>query len=116
MSKYALYIGDNIQTVSLWVRDGDNEYPIYANTRGVCEWFSFDREDYENCEPHQLSDELITWLAEYHRRIKAVGPTTDNSELPELEWYEQELLNAIATPKVTPEQFDLMEWAYEVEQ
>ena len=116
MSKYALYIGNNINTVSLWVREGDKEYPIYANTRGIHEWYTFNREDYENTEPHQLSDELIAWLAEYHRRIHSVDETKENRELPDLEWYEDELLNAIGNPGVTQEVFDLMEWAYEVEQ
>ena len=110
--KYALYVGDTINTVSLWVRKDGNEYPIYANTRGTHEWYTFDPTDYKNSEPHSLSEELVAWLADYYRRIYGAGEVKGNSELPEPEWYEVELLGAIATPGITPEQEDLLEWAY----
>ena len=110
---YHLYLGDAVQTVSLWRREGNTEHPIYANTRGQCEWFTFNAGDCENTTPHALSDALVEWLAEMHRRIECVGDMTPNRELPELEWYETEVINAIANPAVTEEQFELMEWAYE---
>jgi len=112
MSEYVLYLGDLVQTVSLWKRDGDTEHPIYANTRGQCEWFRFDADTYENTSPNALSESLKEWLAELHIRLTSVEDGTPNRELPDLEWYEHELINAIGDPAVTPEQAELLEWAY----
>lgn len=121
--KYAIYVGDNIKTVSLWVRQEENEYPIYANTRGQCAWYSFRRDVYENAHPTELSETCKEWLAHFHRIksglienresmflrdvVEADRPDND----PEA-WYETEILNAIGEPGYTPEQEDLLEWAY----
>jgi len=122
--KYALYIGDNIQTVSLWVRQNGKEYPIYANTRGQCEWYGFSTDEYENVHTETLSERAIEWLAHIHRvqnglldtdsesmylagRVKADRPEAD----PEA-WYERELLNHIGEPSLTEEQAKLCEWGY----
>ena len=110
--EYVLYTGDKINTVSLWRREGDTEHPIYANTRGKCEWYSFDADTYENTEPNALSDELVEWLAEYHRRITGQGDMQSNLDMEDPKWYEAEILNAIGDPQIPPEQFELMEWAY----
>ena len=113
---YRMYTGDEVKTVSVWVVKGDKEYPIYANTRGRCEWYTHNLGECENTTGDELSDELITWLAEYHRRITGQGEMTPNREMPDVEWYEIEFLNAIGEPMITDEAFELMEWAYEVEQ
>lgn len=111
--KYALYRGETVNTISLWVRRDGKEYPIYSNTRGQTVWFDFEQDVYENTDPHALSDALVEWLAELHRRITGEGEMTPNLKMPEREWYETELLNAIGNPSVTEEQSKLMEWAYE---
>jgi len=111
--KYAMFVGDAIKTVSVFVRDDGREYPIYANTRGQTEWYTHEIGEYENVTETLLSDELKTWLAEFHARITGEGDTHPNRELPEVEWYETEFLNAIGKPVVVPEVFELMEWAYE---
>jgi len=115
MTEYVVYTGTLVETVSLWRREDDKEYPIYANTRGQCEWFSFDVDTFENTEPNTLSDELVTWLSEYYARIQGVAETTPKTEMPELKYYEREILNAIDDPTITDEQWELMEWAFNKE-
>lgn len=114
--KYQLYLGDKVKTVSLWVREGDNEYPIYANTRGQCSWYTHSVDEYENTSPNSLSNEFIEWLAELHCRITGVGETTVNRQLPDLDWYEVEIINSVGNPVLTEEQSELLAWAYEQEQ
>jgi len=119
--RYVIYTGDAITTVSLWRREGDREYPIYANTRGQCEWYSTDPECYENTTAEPLSETLKEWLAHYYRvqqgllndesmfaaeRVEADQPDTEPV------WYETEILNAFGECELTPEQNDLLEWAY----
>jgi len=127
MSEYALYVGDTVQTVSLWVRRGDKEYPIYANTRGQCEWNDFDTDTYENVSQDELSDGLIAWLAHIHAVNNGLLESESESMFyaerakdaepdVELEWYEIELINSIGNPSLTPEQEKLLAWAYEQEQ
>jgi len=124
--KYAIYLGDRINNISLWVREDGKEYPIFANTRGQGEWYSLNPDVYENTEPHSLSAEMKEWLAHIHRvengliehdgmfaakAIEADAPDADP------EWYETEIVNQIGEPGFTPEQEDLLEWAYkEVEE
>lgn len=110
--KYTMFVGDAIKNVSVFVRKRDREYPIYANTRGECEWYTFTIDDYENVQQVGISLALKHWLAEFHARITGEGDTHRNSELPDLEWYETEFLNAIGEPVVTDEQFEMMEWAF----
>jgi len=110
--KYTMFVGDAVKTVSVFARDDGREYPIYANTRGLTEWYTHEIDEYENCEQTGISDELKEWLAEYHARITGEGDMTENMDLPDLEWYEREFLNAIGEPVVTTEQFDMMEWAF----
>ena len=122
--KYAIYTGTELTTVSLWVREGDNEYPIYANTRGRSEWYSHDRDVYENTEPSALSETCKAWLAHFHRvtegKIEDGGDSmfwadTVEADRPDEQpdaWYEVELINAINQPGMTPEQEDLLAWAY----
>lgn len=112
--KYALYVGDTINTVSLWVRRDGNEYPIYANTRGQTEWYTFDVDDYENCEQTSLSQAFIDYLA-FLKYQHDTGGTDPSAFPPEAdpEWYEIEIWNAIGQPGFTKEQYELLEWASE---
>jgi len=121
MNDYAIYVGDAINTVSLWKRDGEKEYPIYANTRGQCEWYSTNPDVYENTETAELSDKFVEWLAHFHR-VKEGLVDVDSmyyakaveEDRPEEEprWFETEILNAIGNPGYTPEQEELLEWAH----
>jgi hypothetical protein len=120
--RYQLYTGNNIQTVSLWVRRDGKEYPIYANTRGQCEWYSHRPDVYENTNPHSLSDTFVEWLAHFYK-VKEGLIDRDGMFLadaaahaePEQDpkWYETEILNHIDQPGMTPEQEELLEWAYQ---
>ena len=114
MSEYIIYTGEKVSTVSLWERDGDEEIPIYANTRGQCEWYSTDVNEYENTTPNKISDSLIEWLAELYRRIE--GDDAENSKpnhmLPDLKWYEAEIIDSIGNPAYTEEQANLLQWAH----
>jgi len=114
--KYVLYTGDELTTVSLWVREGGKEYPIYANTRGRSEWYSHEIDVFENTSAEPLSDTLKEWLASAHKvrsdEIDASPWRVEPDEEPEA-WYEVELFNAVNNPGMTPEQADLLEWAYE---
>jgi len=110
--KYTMFVGDAIKTVSVFVRRDGREYPFYANTRGQCEWYTFSVDEYENVQQVGVSDELKAWLAEYHARITSEGETHHGEELPKIEWHEKEFLNSIGKPEVTPEQFEMMEWAF----
>lgn len=119
--KYVIYLGDKVKHVSLWVREEDNEYPIYANTRGLSTWFSKDTDSYENTEPTSLSGEMVEWLAHYHRVEEGLiehegmflAPSVEEDRPDvEPEWYETEILNHISRPSYTAEQRELMEWAY----
>lgn len=120
MSKYAIYTGNTINTVSVWVRRGEKEYPIYANTRGRCEWYTFDTSEYENTEPTELSSEMLEWLAHFHRVREGLIDThglpakaiEDDKPDVDPEWYEVEILNSIGDPEFTAEQVELLEWAY----
>ncbi|QAS68882.1 hypothetical protein HFTV1-gp49 [Haloferax tailed virus 1] len=114
--KYAMYVGDYETTVSVWLRKNGEEYPIYANTRGQCEWYTHNVSDCENTTEQALSDGLKAWLAEFHRRINSVDDVTPNHAMPDVEWYEVEFLNAIGEPEITDEVMDLLEWAYNEEQ
>ena len=114
--KYAIYTGDTVRTVSLWVRRDGKEYPIYANTRGKSEWYTHDTEEYENTTPTELSDEFVEWLAHLHRvRTGLVGAIEARETEPDAdpEWYEVEILNAINQPGMTDEQAELLSWACE---
>jgi len=120
--KYQIYTGENISTVSLWVRRDGKEYPIYANTRGQCEWYSHSTTVYENTAPTQLSETFVEWLAHlyrvqndlYDREGMFLAQTYEQHEPEETpEWYETEILNHINQPGMTPEQEELLEWAYE---
>jgi len=110
--KYAMFVGEAVKTVSVFKRKNGREYPIYANTRGQTEWYTHEIGEHENVTESTLSGELKAWLAEYHARITGEGETHPNRELPEVEWYEREFLNAIGNPCVIPEVFELMEWAF----
>lgn len=114
-SKYAMYVGEYHTTVSVWIRKNGEEYPIYANTRGNCEWYTHNVSDCENATEQELSEGLKAWLAEYHRRIHGVDDVTPNRAMPALEWYEVEFMNAIGDPELTDEVADLLEWAYKME-
>ena len=128
--KYAIYTGDNITTVSLWVRKEGDEYPIYANTRGQCEWYSFDTDVSENTTATSLSEPMIEWLAHLHRarnglyelEMSTMLPASRRAEIAEHEpdedpeWYEVEILNHIDKPGMTPEQEELLEWAHLMEE
>jgi len=124
--KYALYRGDKINTVSLWVRKDGREYPIYANTRGQCEWYSFDPDVSENTSASALSETFKEWLAHFYRVRHGLIDTegmfpADAYEQAEPEtepeWFETEILNHIDNSGMTPEQEALLEWAYgEVEE
>lgn len=118
---YVIYTGDHVTTVSLWKREDGREYPIYANTRGQCEWYSTDPKVFENTSAEPLSETFIEWLAHYYRvqhglldgesmypqeRVQADQPDAEPV------WYETEILNAIGEPGLTPEQEELLEWAY----
>ena len=118
-----MYTGDNLQTVSVWKRNGDTEYPIYANTRGVGEWFSFDANVQENTTDKRLSDDVIEFLAHIYRvnngKIETDSESmfwadmvADDRPDVDLEWYETEFVNMINQPGMTPEQEELLEWAY----
>jgi len=122
MNKYDIYVGDNINTVSLWVRRDGKEYPIYANTRGQCEWYSHDADVYENTDTVGLSDAFVEWLAHYHKVLNGLYESDsmfladrieENEPETEPEWYEVEILNVINDPGMTPEQEELLAWAYE---
>jgi len=113
MSEYVLYTGETVTTVSLWKRTEQREVPIYANTRGQCEWYSTDVDSFENTEPNKVSEALLEWLAEMHRRIESVDleHSKDNHMLPDIEWYEAEIVHAIGDPSYTHEQQALLAWA-----
>jgi len=113
-SKYVIYVGETVNTTSLWVRRGGQEYPIYANTCGKSEWYSFDTNEYENTEATELSEAFIDYLA----WLKAEQDSmflASSLEWPEAdpEWYEVEILNSISDPSMTTEQHNLLEWASE---
>jgi hypothetical protein len=124
--KYAIYTGNNITTVSLWIRRDGNEYPIYANTRGQTEWYSHDTDVYENTQSERLSNIMVEWLAHIYRaRNGLYDLDTDSMFLAERQseieehapdkkpvWYEVEILNAIDNPGMTPEQEELLKWAH----
>lgn len=121
MNKYDIYVGDNINTVSLWVRRDGKEYPIYANTRGQTEWYSHDADVYENTDTVGLSDAFIEWLAHLHKVREGLyeregmflaKDVEQHEPDADPEWYEVEILNAINNPGMTPEQEELLEWAY----
>lgn len=120
--KYVWYIGDPIPSTGLWVRKNGNEYPIYENTRGQQAWYSFEVGEFDNAQITELSDAFIEWLAHHHRvrnglveneSIFPASTIVDDEPDADPEWYEIELLNTIDNPDLTPEQEDLLEWAYE---
>lgn len=118
---YALYVGDFHKTISLWKREDGKEYPIFANTRGQPEWYSISTDVYENTTPTNLSDEFVEWLAHFYRARNGLLDS-DSMFLADMveedqpdedpKWYEIEILNEIGKPDYTPEQEDLLEWAY----
>jgi len=111
MTEYVMYTGDYQTTVGVWKREGETEIPIYANTRGASEWFSTDVNVSENVQQTKLSDPLIQALGDIWANMQNLsgGGVIDTSGL---EWYEIEFLNAIGDPIITPEQEELLEWAY----
>jgi hypothetical protein len=123
-SQYVIYTGDTVTTVSLWKREGGKEYPIYANTRGQCEWYSFDPNHYENTSVETLSETCKEWLAHFYRvqqgllndesMFPAERVEADQPDAEPAVWYEVELLNAFDDRGLTPEQTDLLEWAHRV--
>jgi len=123
MNDYVIYLGDKIKTVGLWKREDGKEYPIYGNTRGASEWYSLDVGVYENTGVVELSDVFIEWLAHYHRVENGLLESDSDSmflaehveeDAPDENprWFEVEILNAMGNPGYTPEQGELMEWAY----
>ena len=121
--KYHMYVGEKIPSVNVFKVEGEKEYPIYANTRGRTEWYTFDVDYYENTEQSELSNDLIAYLAHYYRvRENKLQFDSDSMYFAEmikndkpdvdLEWYEIEFLNVMGDPRWTPEQEELLEWAY----
>jgi len=119
--QYVIYTGDTITTVSLWRREDGREYPIYANTRGLCVWYSLDPECYESTTAEPLSKTLKEWLAHFYRVQQGLlddesmfAAERVDADQPDAEpvWYETEILNAFDSRSLTPEQTDLLEWAY----
>jgi hypothetical protein len=81
---------------------------------------------YENTEPEGLSETFVEWLAHFYKvrhnlydREGMFLATDYEQHEPDKdpEWYETEILNHINQPGMTPEQEELLEWAYnEVEE
>lgn len=100
--RYVWYIGDKIQTASLWIQYAEKEtgekdlpdsytmeFPIYANTRGKGIMFSA---DVDFGDPSQEEPTDAFWKA-----LKQLGnDERDGSiEIAECEFYEQEFVQTV---------------------
>lgn len=102
--EYVFFVGEHIKTVSLWRRIGDKEHPIYANTRGQCEWYSFDAGECENTAETKPTEAF--WKA-----LRKISNGEGRFSIEECEWYEREVVSALGNPNFTDEQRELLEFA-----
>lgn len=101
--EYYFYVGEDVPSMSLWRREGDEEFPIYANTLGRGAWYSSDAEVSKNVDEVEPSDAFWDALKQIASRI--------STDVDGCEWYEQEVLNMLGRPAQTPEQRELIRYA-----
>jgi len=91
--EYIWYVGDPVATVGLWRREGDTEFPVYQQNRGVAMFNS----RYAD-ESTIGTEEPTTAFFDALRSLNNGGydPETDDGlDVEGCEWYEVEFLNEL---------------------